>query len=417
MRKRKWLTAALLAVLIIGNVMGSTLVLAEAQTFEFHQPSFGLYCENAGVIQEGEVSFNLSDFQPDKLEASSRSRYQIKTEVGKTEKFAIPFIARASEIPAFEVSAGGKVVEGQVLYGDSYFDFTDIDVGEAMQTLVSSDLEGQAGTYYSAKANAATVVITIERGSGQKLIQGFRASKSSHEASGKDTFTIENAQAGNDYTFFIIGEEAAVAVEGAELESESRTCKDYVDEIYTEIQEYFDDLGGVPVEFFYAQLNGVAFSSTVDSLFFNSVSAYRLMAYEFAIVAEADSFEIEYQQMGLRILNNTRFSPSIYMLEQRATGGFTTRYTFGLSDDFPYLLESSTGADKGADGVYSVTEQGTDFYCVFSSTAKPKDLLAPEGGKPDTLKIVLWCVAGVAAAGLCVLLGFFIRGMVKSRKK
>lgn len=415
--RRTLLTAALLAVLIIGSMTGSMAVLAHAQTFEFHQPSFGLYCENEGVIQEGEVSFALSDFQPEKLEASSRSRYQIKTEVGQTEKFAIPFIARPYEVPAFEVSAGGKAVEGQVLYGDSYFDFSSFDVGEAMRSMPSTELEGQEGIYYSATATATTVVVTIERSSRQKLIQDFRASRSTHEATGRDTFTIENAQLGSSYSFFIIGEEAAVAVEGAELEKESRSAKAYVDGIYTELQEYYDDFGGVPVEFFYAQLNKVASSSSMDNLFFDSVSGYRLMAYEFSVVAEAESFEIEYEQKGLRVLNNSRFSPAVYMLEQRAAGGYTASYSFALSESFPFLLESSTEAHKGADGGYSITEQGTDFYLVFSSTAKPKDLLAPEGSKPDTVKIVLWCVFGVAVAGLCVCIGFIIRGRVKASKK
>lgn len=410
------MTTALLAVLIISTALSSGLV-AQAQTFETHFPSFGLYCENEEAIQEGAVSFTLSDFQPEKLEASSHSRYQIKAEVGQTESFAIPFIARPYEVPAFEVLAGGKAVEGQVLYGDTYFDFTDFDLSEAMQSMPSSELEGQAGIFYSATATAATVVVTIERSSGQKLIQDFRASRSTHDASGKDTFTIENAQLGSSYSFFIIGAEAAVAVEGAELEQESLSCKDYVDSRYSELHEYYEELGEVPVDFFYAQLNKVAYNATMDDLFFNSVSGYRLMAYEFSVVAEAENFEIEYEQKGLRVLNNNRFSPAVYMLEQRAAGGYTASYSFALSESFPFLLESSTEAHKGSDGSFTVTEQGTDFYCVFSSTEKPKDLLAPEGGKPDAVKIVLWCVVGVAAAGLVVCIGFIIRGWVKSRKE
>ena len=114
---------------------------------------------------------------------------------------------------------------------------------------------------------------------------------------------------------------------------------------------------------------------------------------------------------------NGRFSPSIYMLEQRASASYITKYSFSLSEEFPFLLESSSKAQAGG-SIYTVTEQGTDFYCVFCSEAKPTDLLAPEGGsKWAAWQIACFCVAGVAGVVLCVSLGFLIRMHIKSKSK
>lgn len=411
------MTTVLIAVLIMGTALSSGVV-AQAQTFEFHQPSFGLYCENSEAIQEGEVSFALGDFQSTKLETSSHSRYQIKTEVGKTEHFSIPFIARAYEIPEFAVSANGKAVEGQVSFGDSYFDYTDIDLKEALRSVVSSEPPEETGIFYSIKPTAETVELTIERDKGQRFIEGFKSTRSSHYASGKDIFTIDTKQEGENY-LFVIGEEAVVTAVGAELEKENMNCKDYVDRFYTELKEYYDEMGGVPVEFFYSQLNSTKwYEQEMDYLFFDSCASLRLMTYDFSVVAEAENFEIEYSQEQLRVMSNGRFSPAVYMLEQRAAGGYTAKYTFSLSEGFPFLLESRTEAHKGSDGSYSITEQGTDFYCVFCSEAKPNDLLAPEdSGKPEAWRIALWCILGVAGVGLCICVGLLIQMRIKSKKK
>lgn len=421
MKRVKWFLSFLMVSFILCISMLPSLT-AQAQTFTFHLPSFGLYSENANAIQSGDVIFNLADFQPNNLATSSHSRYQIKSVVGQTEHFEIPFIGTALEVPEFTVSANGKAVSGRVCYGDSFFSYDELDLKEGLQTIVSSEIdESRIGTLYTVTPTEETVELTIERENGLNYIRHFIYTRSTHYASGKDVFTFEKAQVTNapsSYIFFITDGDAEVTATGAEVVKESMSCKAYVDRAYNEFKEFYDEMGGVPVEFIYSQFNSAKYESTLDGLFFDSVSKYRLMTYEFDVVSEAEIYEIEYEQHGVRILDNSRFSPYVYMIEQKAAGSYGVTYSFGLSENYPFVLESSSAAQKG-DGIYTVKEEGERFYFVFSSTERPKDLFEPE--KMDNTKmivcIVLSCVGGVAFIVACIGFGFIIRDRVKSSKE
>ncbi len=91
---------------------------AEAQTLEQRIPTFGLYCEDQGVIQNGAVKFDLTDSELfSKQKAIKESEYRVSGSQAVT--FEIPFFSSYIEIPQYNVTVDAQAAEGAVWYGDN----------------------------------------------------------------------------------------------------------------------------------------------------------------------------------------------------------------------------------------------------------------------------------------------------------
>lgn len=96
-------TISILLFLIVLSTCTTFLQIhtAQAQTFEQHIPTFGLYCKDETIIQSGTVKYDLSDAETIAQGKSSiQSSYQIAA-VNRTVEFVIPFISSAENAPLF----------------------------------------------------------------------------------------------------------------------------------------------------------------------------------------------------------------------------------------------------------------------------------------------------------------------------
>ena len=157
-----------------------------------------------------------------------------------------------------------------------------------------------------------------------------------------------------------------------EYKTETITCKEFIERQYNLFEEYYDYNGGVPIKFFYAVVNKVLQNKlyiSFDNLFFNSIDSMRLNTYKFSMPIEANSV-IRYE-LPVSIQRNYAFKPLIYMAEQKQVGNYATSYTIELSNDIPYIIESSNKTENK--GLIFTAETAEDFYFVFSSSEKPNE--------------------------------------------
>ena len=178
---------------------------AQAQTFEQRIPNYGLYCNDSETITSGKVKFDLTDTELlSQGKGIVQYEYQVAANDGEVE-FAIPFLARARELPQISVMVNGQAVEGSVWFGDEAFW---IDNEFDIENTYSPSIDGNAPTISGASTsttgkytNTAFTVTASDSASGVKALYMKAPNNNTFYAVGTST-TVNKGSANGRYTFY-----------------------------------------------------------------------------------------------------------------------------------------------------------------------------------------------------------------------
>ena len=177
---------------------------AQAQTFEQHIPTFGLYCKDKDIIQTGTVKYDLSDAETvAQGKGVMQSNYQIAA-TNRTVEFAIPFISSAINAPSFSITANEKNINGSICYGNIFFMFNDdTDFETLIDDTYSADIDDNLnGTLYTITPDNETLSIELSFADGKRNSFIYETSNhlsSSTTATGTYTWTLKNALIKSEY--------------------------------------------------------------------------------------------------------------------------------------------------------------------------------------------------------------------------
>ena len=412
-------------LMALGVLTFNTYEIAQAQAFEQSIPTFGLYCEDEGIIESGTVKFDLTNSELfSKQKAREESEYRVSGNQAVT--FEIPFISSYIDIPQFDVTVNGQAVEGEIWYGDnqkryggnnSYLDATSTDnsiIEQKLRMTYSPILdETIIGTLYTVTPNADTMTITLNlEKSCSYVYDGTNRRTESYSPDGTQSWGYENALSRSSYQYFFIGENTVIDFSTTcEFQTQEITFKDFIDRNYNTEKEFYDD-AGVPTSCIYSIANrllhnkgGMAFSE----LFYDSLSRVDLNSYKFIVPLNGEA-TIKFTMEAMIQVSN-RYNPPIYIIGQKQLGSYTTNYSMALNGNVKHLIQSSVNTKKsGETYTASATE---NFYFICSSAKNPTDTKNPtQAGLSQTqliVCIVCGIVGGIALICLGVSVGFIIR--------
>ncbi len=391
---------------------------AQAQTFEQRIPTFGLYCKDEAVIQSGTVKYDLSDAAAiAQGKGTIQSSYQLAA-VNRTVEFIIPFISSVTTAPLFSITANEQKIDGSIWYGNTFFSSDDdTDFESLIADTYSTDIDDSInGTLYTITPDNETISIELSFTEGKRncFIYDISNSLSASNTANTYTWTLHNAFIKPEYKFFILGENSDYSFScSSECQTETMTCKDFIDRQYEYLKELYDEYG-IAVDFLYSIFNRVLqnnLSIKYDTIFFDAINIQRFNVFKFSLQLDTAT-QINYEQ-PVSIQRNFAFTPTIYLLEQKNLGNYPIRYTAELNDEIPYIIEASTKYNK--DGLIYSAETADDYYCVFSSSQKPQSIY-DEPYKMESWRIALFVMAGVGGCGLIASVTYLIVSAVKNKK-
>ena len=395
-----------LAALLFTCCMPLTLFSASAETFQAHKPSFGLYCEQDGVIESGTVEYIIDE----QGTAVQNSEYRIRTASGNYA-LSIPFFSTPSELPRIDITGDGKAVTGEIRYGEQVFDFENYRIEP--DSFYSSELdEGLTGTLYKITAENERFTVDFEKAENQAFLYSFSENYSVQSGGGRYFYTVNNVQADSVYEIFVLNGDFAKIDSTVKIEKETLTVKDYLDRIFLENQEYYSLCGNINAEFFYALANRALKDKTncsYDDFFFKSISQQRINAYRIKIESDSD-YTVSYS-MPVEVQKNNSFKPPIYMVEQTSVGSYPVEVTVTLNAELPYMLESDMKLTKQSDTVFMAQNVSEDFYFIYSSVKKPENLY----GQKDNRKLII--ILSIVLVAVCLSIFLILYFILSGRKK
>lgn len=299
---------------------------ASAEMFQAHRPSFGLYCEQDGVIESGTVKY-IVDGQGN---AVQNSEYCIRATSGDHE-LSIPFFSTPCELPHIDIAVDGKAVSGEVRYGETVYDCENYRIEP--DSFYSSELdEGLTGTLYKITAENERFTVDFEKAENQAFLYSFSENYSVQSGGGRYSYTVNNVQAESVYEIFVLNGDFATIDSTAKIEKETLTVKDYLDRNFLENQEYYSLCGNITAEFFYALANRALKNKSncsYDDFFYKSILQQRINAYQ--IKVESDSTCTVNYSMPVEVQKNNSFKPPIYMVEQTSAGSYPVEVAVRLN--------------------------------------------------------------------------------------
>lgn len=395
-----------LAALLFACSTPLTSFSVSAETFQAHKPSFGLYCEQDGVIESGTVEYIIDEHG----NAVQNSEYRIRTASGGRE-LIIPFFSAPCELPHIELSVNGKAVTGEICYGERVFDCENYRIEPDSFYLSELD-EGLTGTLYKITTENERFTVDFEKAENQAFLYSFSENYSVQSGSGRYTYTVNNAHTESVYEIFVLNGDFAAIESTAKIEKETLTVKDYLDSNFLENQEYYSLCGNINAEFFYALANRALKNKTncsYDDFFYKSILQQRINAYQ--IKVESDLTCIVNYSMPVEVQKNNSFKPPIYMVEQTSTGNYSVEVTVTLNAELPYMLESDMELTKQGDLVFTAQNVSEDFYFIYSSVKKPENLY----GTKDNRKLII--ILSVVLVAVCLSIFFILYFILSGRKK
>lgn len=401
---KKFVVMGLAFFAILFNV--SFTMSVQAQTFDKIIPTYGLFCEDSELIKSGTVNFDLTDTELlSNGMGVKHSEYRIAV-ANREVELAIPFISSAKNVPAISVSVNGQTVEGAVWYGHSGFwqDY-EFDIDKTYSPVLDENL---IGTLYTVIPDSDTITVSLKFSEIRSYIyETSSAYSSSQSADGSDVWTLKNALSKSSYSFFVLGDSTVCTFESScEYKMEQLTCKEYIDSQYKYYEEYYEYLGGVPIELFYSIVNRVIINNTnisYEELFTNSINTNRINAYKFKLVLASNSI-ISYE-IAFHIQSNSAYSPIIYGVEQKKVGSYPIAYTIELSNDVPYIIESSIVMQRN--GLSYTAETADDFSFVVSASEQPINSTTGNNNVKTNRTMIIVCsvVGSVVLIGIVVFIG------------
>ena len=369
---------------------------ANAMTFDMSIPSFGLYCNNAAVLQ-GNVKYVIDE----NGKAVQYSEYTVNDGT-----FYIPFISSSFNIPEIDINSESEICYGSPIgLGNKYdYDF------------YSSDLNGMAGTIYTLNTTSESFTVNFSMLENQVCICRFTQGSRVIRDGKQFAYTVKNAQTDIPYEVFILNGDCTKFESSAEITKEAVTVKEYIDRQFNELKDYLSVGEFTPTaDMLYALANqAVATNINYDyfDFFIDSFAQMRLNAYKIEVKAPC---AVSYS-MSVDVQKNSRFTPAIYKTDQTITGNYAVNYTIELNSELPYVLESSADVKKLNDYSYTANNVTDDFYFIFSSSKKPKSIYG-DNNKIEPWRIALYVLLGVCVCAFIVLITIWFISFMKSKRQ
>lgn len=389
---------------------------AQAQTTEPIIPTFGLFCKDLNVIQGGSVTFDITDTEMLAHGTGiKKSEYRVSSNNGETE-FVVPFVSSALNTPSVNVTVNGQSVKGAVWYGDGILlQENGFDIENVYSPVLD---ECMTGTLYTVVPNSDTVEITLMFTEQSGFIYETTNNTSSvYSAEGGYAWTLRNALSKPYLRFFILGDcSEHTFFCSCEYKAENFSYKEFIDAQYADCSEYYEDAGGVAVEFFYSLANKILKSCVninYDELFYYSVNAYRFNAYKFNVSLKNDS--VVYYELPISVYPNYGYTPTIYCVEHKQILNYLTSYVVELNEETPYIIKSSLGVTQ--EGTRFCADSSNGFAFAFGSSKKPTKVSANSLDDKVRVTLLIICItAGCTALACIVLFVFFSIRQNKSNR-
>lgn len=395
-----------LAALLFACGTSVSPLSVSAETFQAHKPSFGLYCEQDGVIESGTVEYVIDE----QGNAVQNSEYSIRAASGDHE-LSIPFFSTPCELPHIDITVDGKAVTGEIRYGETVYDCENYRI-EPDSFYFSEFDEELTGTLYKFTAESERFTLDFEKAENQAFLYSFTENYSVQSGGGRYSYTVNNAQTESVYEILVLSGEFAAIESTAKIEKETLTVKDYLDRNFLENQEYYSLYGNINAEFFYALANRALKDKTncsYDDFFYKSILQQRINAYRIKIESDSD-YTVRYS-MPVEAQKNNSFKPPIYMVEQTSAGSYPVEVTVTLNAELPYMLESDMQLTKQGDLVFTAQSVSEDFYFIYSSAKKPENLY----GQKDNRKLII--ILSVVLGAVCISIFLIVYFILSGRKK
>lgn len=194
--KLKLIALSFISVLI--SFIPATTYTATAQTFEYRQPSFSLYCENENAEIYGKVKYVVDEYG----KAIQYSEYTLNN-LSNDTVLKIPFISTPYEVPDFSVTVNGEAVIGKIEYGERYA-LTDKNAIDFTNFYPSEIDESVSGTLYTLTTVKDSFTIEFDNDEKQPYIYSFSNGYSSSSGNGKHSFNITNATPESKYGIYVL---------------------------------------------------------------------------------------------------------------------------------------------------------------------------------------------------------------------
>lgn len=379
---------------IIFAILPFTAFTANAQTFDLHTPSFGLYCENQNADIHGNVKFIIDE----NGQAKQYSEYTING-TNKLD-FKIPFISNAYDLPQIEIKVNEKAVTGTVGYGKSIFSHNDnFNFNYFYTADISNDL---TGTLYTLKTLNERLTVNLKTYGKQIFIYQLPYEHCCQTSNGSYTFSFDNTKTENTYEIYALNGDFETFESNADTVKETLSLKEFIDRKYKELNEYYGNYKNIKADFFYALANSLIDSQTnceFYDFFIDSITKRRLNAYTYSVGTKELPCKIAFTT-SVTVQKNNAFTPIIYLTEQAATGNYNTDYTIELNNKIPFIIESSAKINKQSEYIYTAKNVTGNFYFVFSSTQKPKSIYIND--EKDNLILVIIVILSIAICNLAI---------------
>ena len=409
---------AVLSVAIIATLLSTTYSLT-AQAYSYNvdspNPTFGLYCEEEGIIKNGTVKFDLTDSEMfSNKKAVKEAEYIVSG--NKAVTLEIPFLSSYIDIPQFNVTVNGQAVESEVCYGDnevwyggsnSYLNALSTNnsiIEEKLKMTYSPILdETIVGTLYTLTPDTDTMTVTLKlEQTCSYVYDGNNRRTELNSADGTQIWIYENALSQPSYQYFFVGENIDFTAD-CEFQTQVISFKDFIDRIYTDSQEYYETLG-VRTECLYANANRVLQNKSgmlFSEFFYNSVNRVGLNSYKFTVQLNGTA-EIKYSSEVV-IQADYRYEPTVYLVGQKQIGNYPTNYYISLNSEIPYIVQSSTDIKKSKT-IYT-TSSTENFYFICCSASWESGLTTAQ----LAISIVGGIIGGIALIVLVVNTVLLIR--------
>jgi len=392
---------------------------SQALSFNSIYPTFGLYCSEANVIQSGAEKFDLTNLDLlSKEKAIKLSEYKASGK-GLIE-FQIPFLSSFAEIPSFNVSVNGTSVKGEVWFGanTSYVNMYNLDnsiIVEQLKKTYSPILDDKIkGELYTVYPDNDAFTVTANLNEGYKYIfDSINKVSDSYSPNGIISWNYNNALSQSNYQFFFIGETPVRNFTAScYYEKQTISFKSFIDLNYNTNINFYQELN-VPIESLYAIGNKIIdtrTSMTYADLFVESINKTTLNAYKFKLLLDGDAI-IKYSTEVTAKISN-RFEPTGYMIGQKQLNNCPTDYSVTLSNEYPFIIESSKPVQK-LDKTY-FANSSEDFYFIINSSEAPLD----KQNYPNQNKIKIYIGFGISLIiSIVLLLSLIITSFRKKLKK
>ena len=395
-----------LTAFLIACFLSVSPLAVSAETFQAHKPSFGLFCEQDGVIEGGTVEYIIDE----QGNAVQNSEYRIRAASGSHE-LLIPFFSAASELPQIDISVNEKTVAKKVRYGEQVYNYENYRIEP--DSFYSSEFDEElTGTLYKITSASEHFTVNFEKAENQAFLYSFNENYSVQSGGGRYSYTVNNSKTENVYEIFVLNGDFAAMDSTAKLTKETLTVKDYLDRNFHANQEYYSLFGNVSAEFFYALANRIwkdKTSCSYSEFFYKSISQQRINAYQIRVESGL-SCTVSYS-MPVEVQKNSSFNPPIYMVEQTSAGNYPVEVTVRLNAELPYLPESDMELTKQDDLVFIAQNVNEDFYFVFGSAKKPENPYRQE----DNRKLVI--TLSVVLSAVCISIFLIVYFILSRRKK